>query len=44
MSSRDGTLVGDQEWEQFGSSQLKMVKDSRDDDRSILKINEEGIR
>ena len=42
--SRDGTLVGDQEWEQFGSSQLKKVKDSREDDRPILKMNEDGIR
>ena len=42
--SKDGASVGDEEWEQFGLSQLKMVKDSRDDDRCILKVNEEGIR
>ena len=31
------------EWEQFGLSQLKMVKKSRGDNRSILKMNEKGI-
>lgn len=45
LSSRGGIFLGDQrEWEQRGSSLLKVVKDSRDNYRTIPKMNEEGIR